>query len=341
MPLAFSHDINKAANFLREAVPLMVKNQIPPTPDNYALWYNYVAGNNSDLKQELQQTIEDNGTCPQFDSQKLMQQHILNDAGTGDPQLYREVNSIVNQFEEVVEDTHAGTQNYSETLEQSLKVFSDASKAPANLDDITTSLTDNTEAVFALTQAFQKHMKTSKMEIESLKVELAKQYKQVLTDPLTKAYNRLAFDETIERLIKSQPENFCLVAIDLDHFKKFNDNYGHTLGDNVLRGVAQTAEQAIASIEGAHFSRYGGEEFALLLPDANLEQASAIANYIRTQFEKLGIKNRSGSETIKNITASFGVVQHKNGELIIDLIDRADDALYRAKANGRNQVHAA
>ncbi|MDF1643410.1 MAG: GGDEF domain-containing protein [Pseudomonadales bacterium] len=340
MPISFPHDINKAADYLRKAVPMMVQHQIPPTPENYALWYNYVAAGNQALNQQLMETIKDHGTCPRSDSQKLMQQFVLEDALTADPELYRQVNSVVSQFEDLVQETSSGTRNYSKSLEDSIKTLTGTGAQSDELKQIKTSLTDNTEAIFALTQSFQAHINSSQKEIENLKAELKTQYQKAMTDPLTQIFNRLAFDEEIEELIRTKSASFCLIMFDIDHFKQFNDQYGHTLGDTVLIGVAKTTQQTIAPIDSAHFSRYGGEEFAVLLPDCKLENATTAAETIRTRLEKLGVKNKSGNST-SNITASFGVAQHNSGELLRDLIDRADDALYLAKANGRNQVHAA
>ncbi|MBL4583028.1 MAG: GGDEF domain-containing protein [Pseudomonadales bacterium] len=341
MPISFPHDINKAADYLRKAVPMMVQYKIPPTPENYALWYNYVAAGNQELNQELMATVEDHGTCPRSDSQKLIRQFVLEDALTTNPEMYSHVNSVVNQFEGVMQDTQSGTQEYSQSLEASIKAFTEVTVEPDDLQHVAETMADNAEAIFALTQSFQAHMRSSQKEIDSLKTELEKQYQRVMTDPMTKIFNRLAFNEKIDELVASQSASFCLILFDLDHFKKFNDTFGHTLGDSILQGVAQTTQRTISPIKNAHFSRYGGEEFALLLPDCKVQHATTAAETIRGKLEKLGIRNKSGTETIDNITASFGVAQHKAGELTSDLVDRADDALYLAKANGRNQVHTA
>lgn len=341
MPISFPHDINKAADYLRKAVPMMVRHKIPPTPENYALWYNYVATDNQALNQELMATVEDHGTCPRSNSQKLVKQFVLEDTLTTDPQLYSQVCYAVNQFEGIVQDTQSGTQDYSHSLEENIKAITDTKAEADDIRDIAATLADNAEAIFTLTQSFQAHMRSSQKEIDNLKSELEKQHQRILSDPLTKIFNRLAFDERVEELVNSQNGKFCLILFDIDHFKQFNDTYGHTFGDTMLQGVATTTTRAVNPIENAHFSRYGGEEFALLLPNCKLQNATIAAESIRMKLEKLGIKHRSGEETISNITASFGVAQHIPDELISDLIDRVDDALYLAKANGRNQVHTA
>ncbi|MBV1913925.1 MAG: GGDEF domain-containing protein [Pseudomonadales bacterium] len=338
MPISFPHDIAKASNYLREIIPMLVKHKIPPTPENYALWYNYAVQNNPALNEKLMQTIQDHGTCTRTDSQKLMQEFVL-ETPPADPEAYHQLDTIMSEFEGMIEQTHSGTDDFSQSLEQSIQLFSEAAENPDKFQNLVTTVTDNTEAIFALTQSFQEHMSSSQLEIKGLKAELKKQHLQVITDALTKIYNRRAFDEKIEELTDTNNASFCLVIFDIDHFKKFNDTYGHTFGDRVLQGVAKTTEQAIATIKNTHFSRYGGEEFALLIPDCKLENATIAAETIRIKLEQLGIRSKSGTGAVSNITASFGVAQHMSGELSEDLVNRVDDALYLAKTNGRNQVH--
>ena len=316
---------------------MLVKHKIPPTPENYALWYNYVAQNNPALSEKLMQAIENNGTCTRTDSQKLMQEFVL-ETPPEDPEIYNQLNTIMNEFEGVMEQTHSGTDDFNQSLEQSIQLFTDAAENPDSFQKILSTVTDNTEAIFALTQSFQEHITSSQQEISNLKSELKKQHQQILTDPLTKIYNRRAFDEKLEELIGNQSLSFCMIIFDIDHFKKFNDTFGHTFGDRVLQGVTKTTEQAILPIKNTHFSRYGGEEFALLIPDCKLENATTAAETIRIKLKQLGIRSKSGAGDISNITASFGVAQRRPGESSLEVVNRTDDALYLAKTSGRNQV---
>ena len=317
---------------------MLVKHKIPPTPENYALWYNYVAQNNPALSEKLMQAIENHGTCTKTDSQKLMQEFVL-DTPPEDPEIYNQLNTIMNEFEGVMEQTHSGTDDFNQSLEQSIQLFSDAADNPDSFQKILSTVTDNTEAIFALTQSFQEHITSSQQEISSLKFELKKQHQQIITDALTNIYNRRAFDEKIKELVATNNASFCLIIFDIDHFKKFNDTFGHTFGDRVLQGVAKTTEQAILPIKNTHFSRYGGEEFALLIPHCKLENATTAADTIRIKLEQLGIRSKSGQSAASNITASFGVAQHQSSESSHELVDRVDEYLYMAKAAGRNRVH--
>jgi diguanylate cyclase len=123
---------------------------------------------------------------------------------------------------------------------------------------------------------------------------------------------------------------------DIDHFKKFNDNYGHTIGDHVLALVARTVKECIRSSDTA--VRYGGEEFAVILPNIRIADAIRVAEQIRTAVASKKVVNRSKNITLGTITLSVGVARYVPGESVGDLIKRADAGLYAAKRTGRNRV---
>ena len=124
--------------------------------------------------------------------------------------------------------------------------------------------------------------------------------------------------------------------LDVDHFKRFNDTYGHLLGDKVLKLIGRVLK---ASVKGKDLAaRFGGEEFAILLPDTPLSGALSLAESIRKAIEKSKIKRMDTGEAIGNITISIGAARYHSGESINSLIDRSDAALYLSKKQGRNRV---
>jgi len=152
-------------------------------------------------------------------------------------------------------------------------------------------------------------------------------------DTLTNIYNREFFNTKIERKIKSAKRygnEFCLIILDIDHFKKVNDTYGHHVGDTVLVKIAQTIKDNIRDDDMV--ARWGGEEFVILLPHTELEGACLLAEKLRVIIEN--------SEILKQqtITASFGVGIYKNNESQTSFFEKIDNALYIAKKNGRNKV---
>jgi diguanylate cyclase len=127
-----------------------------------------------------------------------------------------------------------------------------------------------------------------------------------------------------------------LLLIDIDHFKKFNDTFGHGVGDQVLRLVATILRERVREQDLP--ARYGGEELIAVLPGADLATSETIAERIRRAICDCRIKRRSTGERLPGITVSIGVGEFRPGESMAELIDRCDQALYRAKASGRNLV---
>lgn len=170
--------------------------------------------------------------------------------------------------------------------------------------------------------------------IHVLENKTARLEKIAATDPLTGMANRTRMEELLrteqERHCRLPEVPFSVLVIDIDHFKRVNDTWGHNQGDFVLRGVAQHIQGQLRHIDT--LARWGGEEFAALLPQTNLEAARLVANRIcRSLAENV-------FEHTGRVTASFGVAMYQTGESIPSLLGRADEALYRAKRNGRNRV---
>ena len=179
-------------------------------------------------------------------------------------------------------------------------------------------------------------------EVESLRKELQQVKEESLTDPLTGLSNRRAFDAEIEHhmvLAQEQKIPLSIMLIDIDHFKIFNDTYGHLVGDKVLRFLSATLKHCLK--EKGIASRFGGEEFAVILPQTRLSDADAIAEQIRQSIASIELKDRVNSENYGNVTVSIGIAQCDMNERSDQLIQRVDEALYRAKGQGRNRVEKA
>lgn len=155
-----------------------------------------------------------------------------------------------------------------------------------------------------------------------------------LKDPLTGIFNRRSIGKNLSLIQKSQT-NYALVLLDLDHFKNINDRYGHDMGDQVLIQVAKTLTDSLRSHDSV--GRFGGEEFILILPKNNLEQAMLIAERCRKNVEKMVV--RLDQQELK-VTASFGVAVSQENSSKEEVTRQADQALYFAKNNGRNQVRS-
>jgi diguanylate cyclase (GGDEF)-like protein len=162
-------------------------------------------------------------------------------------------------------------------------------------------------------------------------------FKKAMTDEMTSLYNHRYFKVRLENEMKEHIErrkSLALVILDIDHFKKFNDTYGHLTGDRVLKEVAQCIKDTCRSTDVA--ARYGGEEFACILPDINNEEVVIIGERIRKAIEKRLVETENFGAL--NVTASLGIaIYPKHGTEIDQVIEAADSALYEAKRAGRNQ----
>jgi len=173
--------------------------------------------------------------------------------------------------------------------------------------------------------------------LESLELQRIHEQKSK-NDVLTNLYNRRWLDEMLPRIFEryqTQKTMFSIIMLDIDHFKHYNDNYGHLSGDEALRNIATTITENIRPNDMA--ARYGGEEFLVLLPDTNSEEASIIAERLRNAVKTKKIISENKKE-LPSITASFGIATIQNNISLIDLICNADTALYKAKENGRDCI---
>nr|WP_248306212.1 GGDEF domain-containing protein [Devosia oryzisoli] len=160
-----------------------------------------------------------------------------------------------------------------------------------------------------------------------------------MLDPLTKIANRKSLDEGLAEAIREAAETgapLSLMLVDIDHFKTFNDTYGHQTGDQVLRLVAMTLKSNIKGKDLA--ARYGGEEFVAVLPSTDMEGAVIVAENVRKAIQAKELLKRSTNEKLGRITASFGVARFHPTDNAMSLIERADRCLYAAKHAGRNRV---
>ncbi|MDH4945184.1 diguanylate cyclase [Sulfurimonas sp. C5] len=173
-------------------------------------------------------------------------------------------------------------------------------------------------------------------EINSLLKAQNEEYEVLASvDPLTKLYNRYKFKQLFNSSLETMLQRagvMSLVLLDIDYFKKVNDTYGHNIGDNVLKTVAEVLENEVREIDMV--GRWGGEEFVVLLPTVSIENAVLIAEKLRVKLASFDI------EVVGNITASFGVTEINNKIFLEDAIAKADEALYKAKSEGRNKVVA-
>ncbi len=170
-------------------------------------------------------------------------------------------------------------------------------------------------------------------DVTDLHIKSKENYFKATHDPLTGIYNRAYFSDNLEHkreMMQRYDASLSLILFDIDHFKAINDNYGHLVGDDVLVTLATDVKKLLRKSDS--LARWGGEEFVILLPNTKRKQAELIAENLRYQIEHLSFKQ------IEGLTASFGVAELLGDEDEKQLLHRVDEALYKAKAKGRNCV---
>lgn len=185
----------------------------------------------------------------------------------------------------------------------------------------------------------EAQLRNSSNEIRNLREALESTRAEALTDSLTGLANRRHFEEMLQKSIDQatlRREPFALVMADIDFFKKFNDAHGHLTGDQVLRLVARTMRDKFK--DKAVITRFGGEEFAIILPEADLIAGKFGAETVRQALLTRELIKRSTNENLGRITISLGVASYRRGDTAGSLVDRADQALMQAKRDGRNRT---
>ena len=236
-------------------------------------------------------------------------------------------------------DAAAGSANqYTESLADMSEKLG-TSKDREGLRAIVEGLVQTAKDMEASNHKLEERLNASKQEINELQVNLEVVRAESLTDPLTQLANRKFFDTTLEQAIaeaNEKNEPLSLMMTDIDHFKKFNDSFGHLTGDQVLRLVAMSVKQNVKGQDTA--ARYGGEEFAIVLPNTVLRSAITVADHIRRAVMTKELMKRSTGEHLGRVTISIGVATLHKNDTAQGLIERTDACLYAAKRHGRNRV---
>lgn len=337
--MAQEDDHKRTIVYGESALSYIKRNTLPAYPRNYELWYTYSAGFNHGLNRAVNDIITEKGKITEEELQSVYSK-FLSPNRLGDrldvvgSKVAEEVEELVN----TVKISADATSDYGSSLERASAKLKEL-KDPSKLQAFIAHLVKSTHAAVAANRNLENQLLDSKRQIETLQESLEAIRYESLTDELTTLNNRKHFDMALARTIASAKESkqpFALLLTDIDHFKKFNDTFGHQTGDQVLRLVALAVKQNVKGQDTA--SRYGGEEFAIILPQTNMRDAITIAEQIRKSVISKELVKRSTGENLGRITISIGVSMFKPGDTAQSIVARADAALYAAKRGGRNMV---
>jgi diguanylate cyclase len=335
--LAQEHDRTMA--FAEIALGQIKALHQPASPRNYEVWYAYATGYNPSLNQTINETLAKNGNLTDADLEQVFTTYIS-------PTRYSDkidnvgamVMDEINQVMAMMDAAVGSASTYTESLANASDKLSNA-KDREGLRAIVESLVSTATEMKQSNQALEQRLNASREEINQLQENLAVVRIESLTDPLTGLANRKHFDGQLLKAIEESAERsepLSLVMMDIDHFKAFNDTWGHLTGDQVLRLVAMSLKQNVKGQDLA--ARYGGEEFTVVLPNTVLRAALTVADHIRRAVMSKELLKRSTGQNLGRVTISLGVATLRKGDNASSLIARADACLYAAKRNGRNRV---
>jgi diguanylate cyclase len=308
-------------------------------PRNYEIWYVYATGYNSPLNKIINETLARNGKLTEADLEQIYETY-LSQVKTSDridkvgARVIGEIDDVMNLITQAL--------GMSASYDSSLSGATEKLAAAQNRDQVAAvieSLVTSTREMRDTNKALEDRLTLSKSEISNLQQSLEAIRAESLTDPLTGLGNRKYFDRSVGTAVQNALANgepLSLLMFDIDHFKSFNDSYGHLTGDQVLRLVGMSLKQTIKGQDIT--ARYGGEEFVVVLPNTALRQALTVADHIRRAIMSKELKKKSTGEILGRVTISVGVSMLKPDDDTESLIERADACLYAAKRNGRNRV---
>jgi diguanylate cyclase len=311
----------------------------PAIPRNYEVWYAYATGYNPSLNQTVNETLTRNGTLTEEDFEQVFATYISpNRYSDKIDNVGASVVDEINQVMAVMDAAAGSASTYTETLttaSDKLGAVKDREALRSIIEGLVASANEMKES----NQSLEKRLNASREEINQLQENLALVRSESLTDPLSGLANRKQFDTTLLRAMNDAAERsepLTLLMIDIDHFKVFNDTWGHLTGDQVLRLVAMSLK---ANVKGQDLAtRYGGEEFAVILPNTVLRSGLTVSDHIRRAVMSKELLKRSTGQNLGRVTVSVGVATVRKGDTAQSLIARADACLYAAKRNGRNRV---
>jgi diguanylate cyclase len=331
----------KSYELARKAIEVMEVHQVWPTIRNFELWVHYVSEKESALAQEIDRLLAAGEPITETLGEALAAQFLPEAKLNGD---ILEAGDVLSKELQSVTAAIESAQRSSEEYGQELAIASgrleddDATTVKSVVEDLTAA----TKKVQSENSLLENQLADTTAELGRLRESLDQVRRDAMTDGLTNLANRKAFDEGLEGACDhadAASEGMTLAIIDIDHFKGFNDAWGHQIGDQVLRYVA-----SVIGRMGAHprmAARYGGEEFAIIFPAENGRTAKAVLEEIREEVSSRALKRRSTNEDLGTITVSAGYAERIAGESSMSLVERADAALYASKHAGRNRTTAA
>ncbi|PPD19520.1 MAG: GGDEF domain-containing protein [Methylomonas sp.] len=321
---------------LKQGINLMGQYGIPAHPINYAIFYDYCTGQNESLKIEIDTILAEQQGFDDETSLRLYKTFVCNSTVDRFENMHNQLNELIAKIYKSIDITEIKTTLANEHFAQT-SLDLRQQQTPQALEQFLTHIISESHQLSVASKMLKSELELAKEGMERLKKEISKTRTIAKIDALTGLLNRGAFEDELRILFSTaKPQQLSLALLDLDHFKRINDNFGHLVGDKVLKFfggliLKHTRKHHIAA-------RYGGEEIVILMPNTSLQDAVDMNENLRKFLECSQLKRTDKNEPIGKVTVSVGITQLTEHDTMESFIDRADQALYQAKNQGRNQV---
>jgi diguanylate cyclase len=328
-------DVEYATTIADRAMRLMSQQSVPPTPTNFAVWFEYSLGSSLALRKTIDILIAGKRKFDAATNHELYVTYVAQAGADPFGDLPDQLGGLIETAQQFLNTAVTDNRSHIEALGE---VSSEAA-GTGDPRTIIAKLVDELSKATARAAKLEANFAATSEELDSIRDSLKAAEQRSNTDALTGLANRHSMDEflrlaQIAAMEKDEPLSVFL--IDIDHFKKFNDDYGHQVGDQVLRLVAKVLQEGVREVDLA--ARYGGEELIAVLPGADLQACTAVAERIRRRIAEAKLTRRATGKEIGSITVSIGVSQFRLAESAEAMIERCDRGLYQAKRLGRNRT---
>jgi len=330
-------ETKQAAEYLRQVIPLLSQNKLAPTPINYSIFYCYLSGCSQALQDIIDNFISEKKPFTVLIMLELYEKYINGGAAIAQQEkIHHSIEKVISDASEEVLQINNTAGEFDNTISKHAETLSTAND-PQTTALVLQQIMQDTRNILKENQVTQARIEETSAEIIQIKAELEAVKASAEKDSLTGLKNRVAFDKKIDDIVYSQKDpNSTLIMLDIDHFKRVNDTFGHLVGDRVIRYVSALLNQIIGP--NHHIARYGGEEFAVILTGVPLKDAKQLTEKTRVAMCNSKLQRKDSGETIGKVTLSAGIAILKSDESVDSFIERAYEALYKAKETGRNKV---
>jgi diguanylate cyclase len=332
-------DRDYSSRLAEETVAQMRAHGVPGYPRSYEIWYTHLSGQNQALSRALTEALGPTGSLEEAQIDRIYDLYLsphrfASHAERTSVGMISEIGTVM----EMIDLALGSTARYGESL-VALSADLTENVDRSRIREIVANLVLATRETVANNKTLEARLNESKGEIQHLRETLESIRSEALTDALTGLANRKHLDGMLLQSVDQASvggEALSLLMIDIDRFKSFNDTFGHMTGDQVLRLVSMSLRNSVRPTDTA--ARFGGEEFAVILPQTPLKLALVVAERVRQAVMSRELVKRSTGESLGRVTVSIGVASFRRGDTAPILLERADRCLNEAKRTGRNRT---